>query len=223
MSRPRAGVNGRRIVLACMTPTPDTDDLGELSLPSYGIRRILAAVVADPALAGATVGLVDFGCADVDRYVDAILQADPDLLGLSVYVWSLPCMVEVARRVKRLRPQCVIVFGGPSARPAMFDLAPYAPAHLYADAVVTTEGEAVFRAIAALPLLTRTALRGVPGLQLPVGGVWMSTGQRASAEDLDSVASPFQLELMPAGSVAYLETYRGCPLSCRYMRAARPG
>src|SRR5262249_26608102 len=28
--------------------------------------------------------------------------------------------------------------------------------------------------------------------------------------------SPFQLGLMPGGSVAYLETYRGCPFSCTF-------
>lgn len=216
VSGPLQGIDGRRIVLACMTPMPDTDELGDLRLPSYGIRRILAAVVADPALAGATVGLVDIGRADADAYVEAILRAEPDLLGLSVYVWSLPCMVEVARRVKQRRPQCVIVFGGPSARPAMLDLPPYAPAHHYVDAVVTTEGEAVFRAIASLAQLTRSALRSVPGLHLPIGGVWMQTGNRPPTDDLDGIASPFQLDLMPERSVAYLETYRGCPLSCRF-------
>lgn len=39
---------------------------------------------------------------------------------------------------------------------------------------------------------------------------------RAPTEFLDEIASPFQLDLMPPGSVAYLESYRGCPLSCRF-------
>jgi radical SAM superfamily enzyme YgiQ (UPF0313 family) len=33
---------------------------------------------------------------------------------------------------------------------------------------------------------------------------------------LDDIPSPFQLGLMPPQSVAYLETYRGCPLGCRF-------
>jgi hypothetical protein len=33
---------------------------------------------------------------------------------------------------------------------------------------------------------------------------------------LDLMPSAFQLGLMPHGSVAYLETFRGCPLSCRF-------
>jgi radical SAM superfamily enzyme YgiQ (UPF0313 family) len=209
-------MSAKRIALVCMTPEPDTNELGHLDLPSYGIRRILASVVADPELASAKIALVDHKRADVEAYVETLAAFDPDLIGFSIYVWSTPCLVEVARRIKQRRPQCTIVFGGPSARTPLFDLPPYANAQSYLDAVVSTEGEAVFREIARLPELTRAALRSVPGLHLPASGVWMQTGHRAPTQDLDAIASPFQLGLMPANSVAYLETYRGCPLSCRF-------
>jgi radical SAM superfamily enzyme YgiQ (UPF0313 family) len=209
-------MTARRIALVCMTPEPDTNELGHLDLPSYGIRRILAAVVADPQLCSAKVALVDHKRADVEAYVDDLMSFEPDLIGFSIYVWSTPCLVEVARRIKQRRPGCMVIFGGPSARTPLFDLAPYAGAQSYVDAVVSTEGEAVFREIARLPELTRAALRSVPGLHLPASGVWLQTGHRAPTLDLDAIASPFQLGLMPAKSVAYLETYRGCPLSCRF-------
>lgn len=199
-----------------MTPAPDAGEMGGLQLPSYGIRRILAAVVDDPELADARVALVDYGRPDIEAYVDALMRFEPELLGLSVYVWSMPCLVAVARRVKQLLPNCVVVFGGPSARPPVFDLAPYAPAHQYLDAVVTGEGEAIFRDIARLPELTRAGLRSVSGLHFPSSGPWLQTGRRLPAEQLDLIASPSQLGLMPDRSVAYLETYRGCPLSCRF-------
>lgn len=199
-----------------MTPEPDTDELGGTLMPSYGIRRILAALVADPALAGAAVGLVDLARPDLEGYLDRLLRVEPDIVGFSVYVWSLPFLVTLARELKRRRPQCLVVFGGPSARTAMLDLAPYAPARAYVDAVVATEGEAVMREIATLPVLDRAALRGVAGLHLPADGLWRQTAPRPPVADLDAIASPFQLGLMPAGAVAYLETYRGCPLSCRF-------
>ena len=40
----------RRIALVCMTPDSDTNEHGSMELPSYGIRRILAATLADPRL-----------------------------------------------------------------------------------------------------------------------------------------------------------------------------
>lgn len=209
-------MTARRIALVCMTPEPDTNELGHLDLPSYGIRRILASVVADPELASAQVALVDHKRADVDAYVETLAGFDPDLVGFSIYVWSTPCLVEVARRLKARRPGCTIVFGGPSARTPLFDLPPYAGANTYLDAVVSTEGEAVFREIAKLPVLDRSSLRSVPGLHLPSSGPWLQTGHREPTSDLDAIASPFQLGIMPKNSVAYLETYRGCPLSCRF-------
>jgi radical SAM superfamily enzyme YgiQ (UPF0313 family) len=209
-------MSAQRIALVCMTPESDTNELGSLDLPSYGIRRILAAVVSDPALSAAKVALIDHRRADVDAYVDALTGFEPDLIGFSIYVWSTPCMVEVARRIRHKLPKALIVFGGPSARTQLFDLPPYANAQAYLDAVVSTEGESVFREIARLPELTRAALRSVPGLHLPASRLWLQTGHRAPTADLDAIASPFQLGLMPAGSVAYLETYRGCPLSCRF-------
>jgi len=209
-------MSARRIALVCMTPVPDTDEHGPLRLPSYGIHRILAATMADPNLSNAKVSLVDVGRPDVDAYMSAIEHVNPDLIGFSIYVWSTPCLVEVARRVKAQRPETLIVFGGPSARTALFDLPTYAPAGSYLDAVVSVDGEAIFPEIARLPVLTRDGLSAVPGISIPNGIGWKPTAHRPPMASLDDIPSPFQLGLMPEQSVAYLETYRGCPLGCRF-------
>jgi radical SAM superfamily enzyme YgiQ (UPF0313 family) len=205
-----------RIALACLTPRPDGDELGPLQLPSFGIRRIQAAVVGDPQGSAHSVRLFDLEREDVAAYVAQILAFEPDLLGLSIYVWSTDCLVAVAREVKRRRPRCLIVFGGPSARSALFDLDYYHDPGTYLDAVVEGDGEIVFRDIARLPQLTRAALEGVRGLTLRSGDAWHRTPPAIGPDDLDLLSSPFQLGLMPHGAVAYLETFRGCPLSCRF-------
>jgi radical SAM superfamily enzyme YgiQ (UPF0313 family) len=209
-------MSARRIALVCMTPAPDTDEYGPLELPSYGIHRILAATLADPELAQASVSLIDVGKPDVEAYVSAIERMNPDLVGFSIYVWSTPCLVEVARRIKQRQPGTLIVFGGPSARTALFDLPAYAPASACLDAVVSVDGEAIFPEIARLPALTRAALATVAGIHLPANGAWTHTGHRPPPVRLDDIPSPFQMGLMPSHSVAYLETYRGCPLGCRF-------
>jgi radical SAM superfamily enzyme YgiQ (UPF0313 family) len=206
----------RRIALVCLTPRPDADELGRLLLPSYGIRRIQAAVIGDERNAGHRVALIDLGRADVAGYVRAILAFEPDLVGFSIYVWSTPCLIAIAREIKRRRPRCTVVFGGPSARSAVFDLAPYRSALGYLDAVVEGDGEDAFRELAALPDLSRAGLRSVAGLTLPEQDGWTRTAPRLAAPDLDRLKSPFELNLMPDGAVAYLETYRGCPLACRF-------
>jgi radical SAM superfamily enzyme YgiQ (UPF0313 family) len=197
-----------------MTPASDANEHGDMELPSYGIRRILAAAIAAPALKGAKFALIDVERPDADAYVDAIAQFKPDLIGISVYVWSTPCLVEVARRVKRLFPNTPIIFGGPSARTALFDLPPYQPVHEYLDAVVSTEGESIFREIATLPELTRSALESVAGLDMPAPWGWKQTASRTFTADLDAIPSPYQIGIMEPNTVAYLETFRGCPFSC---------
>jgi radical SAM superfamily enzyme YgiQ (UPF0313 family) len=208
--------NRRRIAFVCMTPETDANEHGEVELPSYGVRRVLAATVADPVLKGAQIALIDVRRPDVEAYLEAIENFDPDLLGFSVYVWSTPCLVEVARRVGARSPRRTIVFGGPSARTAVFDLPPYGQAQDFVDAVVATEGETVFREIARLPDLSRAALATVSGLDLPVPGGWQHTGYRAPTALLDDIVSPYQLGIMDPDSVAYLETFRGCPFSCTF-------
>ena len=112
----------RRIALVCLTPRPDAGDGGPLDLPSFGIRRIQAAVFDDPECPDHIVRMFDRATPDIEEYVASILAFGPDIVGFSIYVWSTECMVAVAREIKRKRPNCMIVFGGPSARSALFDL-----------------------------------------------------------------------------------------------------
>lgn len=205
----------RRVALLCMTPTPDTDEFGRLELPSYGIRRIEAAVRADPALDDCVVELIGLGRDDRDGYLQRLSSFQPDLIGVSVYVWSANVLIEVAKAWKKLKPSTTVIFGGPSARTVFFDLPPYAGAETYLDAVVEGDGEEIFCTIAGLPKIDRDVLEELPGLALPQRIGWHRT-KPAPATRLNRLASPFQMDLMAPGSVAYLETYRGCPLSCRF-------
>ncbi len=206
----------RRIALVCMTPRPDAQELGELLLPSFGIRRIHAALLGDPELADAAVALFDRRTADIEGYVEDILAFEPDLVGFSIYVWSAPAMIALARALRDRRPALPIVFGGPSARSAFFDLEPYRPAHAYLDAVVEGDGEEIIRDVAKLPRFDRADWERVRGLTLPTETGWMRTERRPQIARLDDIASPYAHGLMPHGGVAYLETFRGCPLSCRF-------
>jgi len=212
----------RRIALVCMTPVTDANETGNMEMPSYGVKRVLAAATADPKLQDAEFAFIDFRNNDVDAYVDAIVEFGADVVGFSIYIWSSLLLTEVARQVKRRRPGCIIVFGGPSARTALFDLPSYGDPAAFLDAVVESEGELTFSEIGRLPELNRSALGSISGLHLPSPDGWVDTGPRTPIANLDSIASPFQLGLMPDHSVAYLETYRGCPMSCAFCEWGRP-
>ena len=98
----------------------------------------------------------------------------------------------------------------------MFAHEPYAGCETYVDAVVMREGELTFTELACKPELTREMLPGVAGLAVTSSGGWIYTPERPTLINLDAIASPFQMSLMPRGAVGYLETYRGCPMSCAF-------
>lgn len=215
---------GRRVALVGLAP--DISQSGESRdetqalldrFPSYGVRRVQAAILADPALADAEVTLHDYRRADPEEIVAALVGLEPDLVGLSAYVWSTPTMVEVARRLRRMRPATTILFGGPSAHVELFSLPPFADAAEWTDGLVVGEGEESFREVVALGDRSRDALARVPGLALPAaGGAWLRTPGRVLNPELDSIASPYQMGLMPEEHASYLETFRGCPLACTF-------
>ena len=199
-----------------MTPPVDGGELQDLELPSYGIRRIQAALLDDPEFEYCNVVLVDKEKPDVDAYVESILAHEPDLIGLSIYVWSAPTLVKVARRLKETRPNCVIIFGGPSARTALFDLPSFQQPNTYMDALVSTDGEMTFREIARSLPLSNGELASIPGLHIPTPVGWLHSDPRPLLQTLDIIPSPHTLGIMEPNTVSYLETFRGCPLSCTF-------
>ena len=202
----------RRVAFLSVDPWPQR----QAYLPfNYAVRRVQASLVA-ARLPGCEAHLVETCERDVDAIVARLEALRPDVVGASAYVWSFPTLLEVAARLKRARPEVTIVLGGPSARPAMFDLAPYRSKRGAIDALVLSEGEEVFTEIVRLAARDADALSAIPGLALPTGDGFRATGAPVVPADLDALASPYALGLVPAGVSGHLETFRGCPLSCAF-------
>ena len=217
-------VRGQRIAFVSLSPDPDGGELGPLELPSYGVRRVLAAAeVLKPEL-DLDVQYFDYSRLGRVGLANALEAFAPDIVGFSVYVWSTAKLVSVARDLKAARPQTFVIFGGPSARSSVFDLPPYRGAFDYLDAVAEGDGEVLIQQIIRATDRTPLGLKKIGGLAIPTpDGKWIKTGPAGSVP-MDEIASPYQLGLMPQGAVAYLETYRGCPLACRFCEwgAVRP-
>ncbi|HEY1585386.1 MAG TPA: cobalamin-dependent protein, partial [Polyangia bacterium] len=182
---------------------------------NYSVRKIQAALTVVPDV---EVEVLDVYSEDLDALEAEIERRDPDLVGASVYVWSLPSFYELARRLKRNRPDRLIVFGGPSARPAMLWQPPFRDAVGFVDALVLGEGEEIIRDIVTLVAsgASRERLREIVGVATVVDGRWATTGERSRVANLDALPSPYQLGLVPRHVTAHLESFRGCPFSCTF-------
>ena len=204
---------GRKVVLLSIDPWK-ADFVGFRPF-NYSVRRLQAALMVQRDL-DVEVEVLDFRTDDADEIIAEIEKHDPDLLGASSYVWSLPTFYEVARRLKASHPDLCIVFGGPSARRSMLSLAPYRDGTSFIDALAVGDGEDTLCEIAALPAWNRQSLLGVPGLEVATPTGWRHTGERPKPDDLDRFSSPFQMGLAPKAVSAHLETFRGCPFSCAF-------
>ena len=139
--------------------------------------------------------------AAIDSIVQSLVSAD--LVGFSIYVWNERISLEIARRLKILKPEIITVFGGPQV--------PDKPENWLAsnsqiDRIIHNEGERAFLALVEGIDDNAQALRFM------------------RLNDLDEIPSPF-LEgtfdsLMAANPsekwIGLWETNRGCPFRCTF-------
>jgi radical SAM superfamily enzyme YgiQ (UPF0313 family) len=156
------------------------------------------------------------------RIADAVeALKDADLVGFSTYVWNGRISLEIARRLKDLKPGIVVVFGGPHVpdQPEAF-----LRANPQIDLAVHNEGERTFlKLLEAWP--DRDAWAALPGVSM-VGadGAFVRNPNIDRVRDLDEIPSPFLegafdaiMDENPHESwIGLWETNRGCPFRCTF-------
>ena len=183
---------------------------------NLAVRRLQASLMSDPRLAGSEVRVFEMGAEPIATWVELLSDFDPDLMGASAYLWSLPTFSLLARAVKLRSPRCLTVFGGPSARPAMLSLPPFRDVAQFIDVLALGEGEQVITDLAVNYGHGVQSFSAIPGIALhsPLG--WRKTAAPSQPLSIDTLPSPYRMGLLPKGSTAYMETYRGCPMSCSF-------
>jgi radical SAM superfamily enzyme YgiQ (UPF0313 family) len=130
---------------------------------------------------------------------ETILRHDPRIIGLGVYIWNVVPITEVARILKRLRPDITLIIGGPEVSHE-HDTQPICAV---ADFVITGEADLTF------PSLCRDLIAGRrPASQMIFSG----------PPDTTKIALPYRLytEEDIRNRVIYVEASRGCPFTCEF-------
>ena len=130
---------------------------------------------------------------------EALLELQPKILGLSVYIWNVEPMRELVTIVKRLSPEIKIVLGGPEVShetegQALTELA---------DHVICGEGDLAFAE------LCESLLSGAPPPEKIL---------RPPLPDLALLVLPYDgyTERDCSHRVIYVEASRGCPYACEF-------
>lgn len=142
-----------------------------------------------------------------------ILARSPRIVGLSVYLWSLPFMRTLAETLKSTHPEIVLFAGGPEiARPErrLGD-----PLFACADVLIVGEGE---RAVAAL---CRSVIDSQDAAKREFPELAPLLGQKvlvAPKPDMAALALPYDeyTDEDLAHRILYVETGRGCPYRCAF-------
>ncbi|MFN7941321.1 MAG: cobalamin-dependent protein [Thermoanaerobaculia bacterium] len=208
----------RKLTLVGMSPPlakPENPALA-WDFPSYGLYRVRASLAAAPGLADLEISTLELPMLDAQEVAERILAERADLVGFSVYLWSFPTLLEAARRLRRADPALSLIFGGPSAEPPMCQLPPHRDSAAVLDALVLGEGEIAIRELLADRQPDPARWRSIPGLALPADGTWRRTPPRPLNTRLDELPSPAAMGILPRRTVTYLETFRGCPMSCSF-------
>ena len=114
---------GRRVALLAWYP-PDNPALPPF-IPNMGMYMVAAAVAA-ANLDGLDLRIWDERTRSPAEVAQEIAAFDPDVIGGSAFLWSLPALQETLVPVLEDDPTRLLVLGGPSARPNMLALAPFA-------------------------------------------------------------------------------------------------
>lgn len=145
--------------------------------------------------------------------------AQNDIVAFSTYVWNHRWNYAVARRIKEIRPEVLIIFGGPE--PAITDPDLFRK-ESFMDLVICYEGEITFKRV--LEHFDSKDWENIPGLLINRSGEAVKTPDAERIDTLDQVPSPY-LSGMWDDLIAQhpeitwqgtLETNRGCPYACTF-------
>lgn len=153
--------------------------------------------------------------------VEALLQDNPRIIGLGIYIWNVTESERVVCLLKRLRPDVVIILGGPEVS---YETAEQAIVH-QADLVLPGEADQTFAAACRRLLGSQTDQPATSAFALPL----TDPGHRDTGEpllpaiaDLNSIALPYDLYTDDdlQHRVVYVEASRGCPFTCEFCLSA---
>ena len=140
--------------------------------------------------------------------LEAILQQEPKIVGIGVYIWNTTQSLQLVADLKRLRPDILIVLGGPEVSHETDQQ----PICQLADYVITGEADLAFAQLCQTLLSGRRPLMKIIPAELP------EFEAKRDGSSASSVLLPYELydERDVAHRVIYVEASRGCPFKCEF-------
>ncbi len=184
---------------------------------SVGLLQAYAQRYLDPSVEVAWLPQI-YSRLDTADCVNQLVSAD--IVGFSVYVWNSKISLEIARRLKGVNPDILVVFGGPHVpdRAEMF-----LRENTQVDVACHGEGESIFTSI--IEAYTERNWTNIPSVSyLTAQGDFVTHPKSGRTKELSQIPSPYLegtfdtiIRDNPHEQwVMAWETNRGCPFSCTF-------
>jgi radical SAM superfamily enzyme YgiQ (UPF0313 family) len=180
---------------------------------AFGLRYLMANL--GPSLAS-RAAMLEF---DVNQrptdILESILQHDPKIVGLGVYIWNAAQSLQLVADLKRLRPEITIILGGPEVS---YETGEQEICRR-ADYVITGEADLAFTELCEQLLAGGRPPMQVIAAELPDFGGQATEGTKTRTQLVSrSIALPYHLysDRDIAHRVIYVEASRGCPFKCEF-------
>ncbi len=161
-----------------------------------------------------------------DRLWEALQNEPPDILMLSNYMWNEWLSFHFAKLAKRVRPETLVVMGGPNICLEPHRQLAYVGAHPEIDVYVIGEGDFLAREVTTAFVAAGKSIEALGESELPSciyrrpGGELVRTEMWDREKDIEEIPSPWlngTLDEFFDGKLApLLETNRGCPFQCTF-------
>jgi radical SAM superfamily enzyme YgiQ (UPF0313 family) len=144
-----------------------------------------------------------------------------DILAISCYIWNWNISKSIAKEIRILNKDCLIIVGGPQI-PDNSDT--FLKENYYIDIAVHGEGEQSFCEIVEAYVNDKSykSIKGISYFDRELNKV-IHTEKRTELVNIDIIPSPYLrntfkalMESNKVGWVASWETNRGCPYTCSY-------
>lgn len=149
----------------------------------------------------------------------AIVERQPDIVGFSCYIWNIRLIETLTEMLKKVLPQCRVLWGGPQ----MNGLAEHWFAkHPQLDFVIEGEGEAAWQAL----LSCGGDFSAVPGLwwrNSSLAEDCLVHNERAGYVNLSEIPFYYSDDDLQnlRNRIIYYESSRGCPFGCKFCLSSR--
>ena len=169
---------------------------------AFGLRYLLANLGSLRSRAR----LVEF---DINQrptdIVEILLAQNPKIIGLGVYIWNVTPSTEVVATIKRVRPDIIVILGGPEVS---YEVEEQEIVKL-ADHVITGEGDLKFAEVCRVLLDDGSRVRSPHQFPKIIP---------APPPEFDQLTLPYDLYTDDdiAHRIIYVEASRGCPFTCEF-------